>query len=73
MYEVDNQFAWVEFYKEFANVLLKYHSDRDKLISKVKQVFLEAEINLPTLEKDNQIIDIDPFTVFGLLDRKSVV
>ena len=27
-------------------------------------------INLPTLEKDNQIVDIDPFTVFGLFNKK---
>ena len=27
-------------------------------------------INLPTLEKDNQIVDIDPFTLFGLFNKK---
>ena len=32
---MDNQFAWVDFYKEFANKLLEYKNKRDQLIDVV--------------------------------------
>ena len=61
------QFDWVDFYKAFANALLNYKDKRSNLIQIIKKVYEEIEINLPTLERDNQIVDIDPFTIFGLL------
>ena len=33
---VQNQFDWVDFYKEFAQKLLNYKDNRDALIEKVK-------------------------------------
>lgn len=66
------QFDWVQFYKEFAHDLLAYKDDRNKLIENVKNIYEETGINLPTLEKDNQIVDIDPFTVFGLFNKSSM-
>ena len=66
------QFDWVQFYKEFAHDLLAYKNDRNKLIENVKNIYKETGINLPTLEKDNQIVDIDPFTVFGLFNKSSM-
>jgi 5-methylcytosine-specific restriction protein B len=69
---MDNQFTWVQFYKEFANKLLAYKNNREELIDKVKSIYTETEINMPTLEKDNNIVDIDPFTVFGLLNKSSM-
>ena len=69
---MDNQFTWVQFYKEFANKLLAYKSNREELIDKVKSIYTETEINMPTLEKDNNIVDIDPFTVFGLFNKSSM-
>lgn len=69
---MDNQFTWVQFYKEFANKLLAYKNNREELIDKVKSIYTETEINMPTLEKDNQIVDIDPFTVFGLFNKSSM-
>lgn len=27
---------------------------------------------MPTLEKDNQLVDIDPFTVFSLFNKSSM-
>lgn len=69
---MDNQFTWVQFYKEFANKLLAYKNNREELIDKVKSIFTETEINMPTLEKDNNIVDIDPFTVFGLFNKSSM-
>ena len=36
----------------------------------MRKIYEITGINLPTLEKDNQIIDIDPFTFFGLFNKK---
>lgn len=67
-----NQFVWVDFYKEFAVKLLAYKNNRGELVEKVKAIYAEADINMPTLEKDNQLLDMDPFTVFGLFNKSSM-
>ncbi|MEG2751766.1 MAG: hypothetical protein RR916_08155, partial [Anaerorhabdus sp.] len=67
-----NKYDWVDFYKEFAKILLDYKENREILVSKIKEIFHKTRINLPTLEKDNNIIDIDPFTVFGLFNKSSM-
>ena len=69
---MDNQFEWVEFYKEFAGILLTYRNNRKDLVEKVKAIYASTGINMPTLEKDNQLVDIDPFTVFGLFNKSSM-
>lgn len=68
----NNQFDWVEFYKELAGKLLAYKGNRQELITKVKQIFSDTGINMPKLEKDNEIVDIDPFTIFGLFNKSSM-
>lgn len=65
-----NQFDWVDFYKELSSKLLQYKDNRKELIEKVRKIYEISGINLPMLEKDNQIIDIDPFTFFGLFNKK---
>lgn len=65
-----NYKVWVAFYQEFANQLLKYKDDRKDLIKIVKQVYDNKKINLPTLDKDNNITDIDPFTIFALFNKQ---
>lgn len=67
---ITNQFDWVDFYKEFAGILRSYKNKRAELIEKVRKIYEITGLNLPTLEKDNQIVDIDPFTVFGLFNKK---
>lgn len=67
-----NIFNWVDFYKEFAQKLLVYKDNRQELISKIKNIYAEIGISIPTLERDNRIIDIDPFTVFGLFNKSSM-
>ena len=61
-----NQFNWVQFYSELAEKLLMYKDDRKILLPKVRQIFNKSNINMPRLEKDNMLVDIDQFTVFGL-------
>ncbi len=64
-----NGFAWTEFYSEFASLVLDFENDREKLIEIIKQVYTNAKIKFPTLEKGNNIVDIDPFTIFGLFNK----
>ena len=64
------KFDWVAFYKELAGKLLQYKDNRPALIEQVRKIYEMTGINLPTLEKDNQIVDIDPFTFFGLFNKK---
>lgn len=42
------------------------------MIQIIKRIYEEIEINLPTLERDNQIMDIDPFTLFGLFNKSKL-
>ena len=69
-----NQFDWISFYEEFADKLLAYKDNRQELIEKIKQVYEVTGIKLPRLERnengDNEIIDIDPFTTFGLFNKQ---
>jgi 5-methylcytosine-specific restriction protein B len=67
--EMDNQFQWVDFYKKFAGKLLAYQNNRTELVEKVKAIYETTGINMPTLELNNQLVDIDPFTVFGLFNK----
>lgn len=67
---VVEQFLWVDFYQEFAQKLALYRDDRLDLIKKVKEIYKLSGISMPTLEKDNNLVDIDPFTVFGLFNKK---
>ena len=64
-----SSFAWIDFYTEFATSLLNYANDRKSLIEKTKQIYINAKMKLPTLERENNIVDIDPFTVFGLFNK----
>lgn len=64
-----NYLSWVNFYSEFADKLLPYVDDRKTLIEKIKSVFATIGMRLPKLEKDNNVVDIDPFTVFGLFNK----
>lgn len=62
-------YDWVNFYSEFADVLLKYKENRFDLINNIKKVYTLANLKLPKLEMDENIDDIDPFTVFGLFNK----
>lgn len=64
-----NTFAWTDFYSELATALLGFADDRKPLIGKVKAIYTNAGMKLPTLERDNNIVDIDPFTIFGLFNK----
>ncbi|MGW9855814.1 5-methylcytosine-specific restriction enzyme B [Staphylococcus hominis] len=69
-YKIDK--TWAIFYKALANKLLEYQNYRDKLIEKVRELYINTQIHMPKLEIDNEIIDMDPFTVFGLFNKSSM-
>lgn len=65
---------WPEFYMELADKLLIYKDNRVELIKIIRTIYEELNLKLPTLEKENNekennIVDIDPFTVFGLFNK----
>ena len=70
--ETINQFDWIDFYKEFANTLLQYKNNRGILIEKVQKIYELTGIYMPTLERNRKLIDIDPFTIFGLFNKSSM-
>ena len=69
---MNNQFDWVEFYKELAWKLMPYKDNRQELIHLVRQIYEMTGIGMPTLDRNNQIIDIDPFTFYGLFNKTSM-
>ena len=48
---MSGQYDWVDFYKEFANKLLGFKSNRAELISIIRSAYDEAGISLPTIMK----------------------
>ena len=71
---MDSEFTWIPFYMEFADKLREYKDRRSELVELINKVFENARfenpnINLPKLEKDRKVFDIDPFTVFGLFNK----
>lgn len=63
------QFEWIDFYSEFATKLLSFKNDRKLLIDKISTVYAAIDMKVPKLESGDVIIDIDPFTVFGLFNK----
>lgn len=65
----NKNFLWVNFYSAFADKLLSFESDRKTLLDKLIKVYGGLGIKFQKLERDDSIIDIDPFTVFGMFNK----
>lgn len=65
----NKNFVWVDFYTAFANKLLEFENDRKDLLSKLTKVYSDLGMKFQKLEQDGSIIDIDPFTVFGMFNK----
>lgn len=63
------QFEWIDFYSEFATKLLPFKNNRKALIEKINAVYLAIDMKVPKLESGDDVIDIDPFTIFGLFNK----
>lgn len=66
---IGNEFAWVKFYTVFADKLLTYENNRQILLEKLIKVHDDLGIKFQKLERDDSVIDIDPFTVFGMFNK----
>ena len=64
------QYDWIDFYTEFATKLLPFKTDRKTLIQKIYAVYDAAGISVPKLESGDEIIDVDPFTIFGTFNKE---
>lgn len=69
-HEIDR--TWIKFYKELAEKLLDYKDNREDLVKNVEKIYELTKIKMPTLERDHQLVDIDPFTVFGLFNKSAM-
>lgn len=65
----NKNYLWIDFYTAFANKLLEYETDRKTLLDKLVKVYSNLEMKFPKLEQNNLIIDIDPFTVYGMFNK----
>lgn len=59
------KYEWVAFYESLATKLLDYKNNRKELIEKLQNI---NSIKFSRLERNGKVIDIDPFTVFGLFN-----
>lgn len=64
------QFIWTNFYMEFASKLLEYRDNRAILLKKIQGVYVNRGMKLPKLDKKGIPNDIDPFTIFGLFNKR---
>ena len=64
-------FTWIPFYKEFAEKLLQFQTDREKLLKLIydNRTTLLADYLHDEKGKNDLFKDIDPFTTFGIFNR----
>ena len=65
----ENQLTWIGFYEEFADKLLAYKNDRQKLIAMFRDIFGRLSMKFPTIEADGSVVDLDPFTIYGFFSK----
>ena len=65
-------FDWVPFYREVAQKLLSYKDNKATLVAEIKEIFASIGLALSKLNKRNDATDIDPFTVFGLFNKRAL-
>ncbi|MCS2598046.1 hypothetical protein NXV87_19900 [Bacteroides fragilis] len=64
-------FTWIPYYKELANKLMQFQSNRNQLLDLIynNRDELLAKYLHDQGGEDDLLVDIDPFTVFGLFNR----
>ena len=67
---MDNErYGWIKFYSAFADKLLEFQSDRKTLLNKLEEIHRSLGLKVQRLERDGSLVDIDPFTVFGMFNK----
>lgn len=72
MRDDDHKYDWVDFYKELAWKLLDFKNNHAALVDIVKKVYETTGLNMPTLELNGDLFDIDPFTFYGIFNKSSM-
>lgn len=62
-------YEWIRFYSAFADKLATFEKDRKSLLQKLMKIHNDLGIKFQKLEEDDSVVDIDPFTVFGLFNK----
>lgn len=63
--------TWIDFYTKFAYKLLAFKHNRNELIKKIIKAFESVKVAVPTIEENNnEIIDLDPFTIYAFFNRQ---
>ena len=66
----NDHFSWIPFYKEVAEKLLTYKTDRADLLSWIYQSLDSKFTSYLHEASGDSLSDIDPFTVLGIFNRK---
>lgn len=66
---MQENYEWVKFYSAFADKLLEYETNRKFLLEKLQNIFNCLGMKFQKLEEDDSVVDIDPFTVFGMFNK----
>lgn len=66
---MQENYEWVKFYSAFADKLLEYETNRKFLLEKLQNIFNGLGMKFQKLEEDDSVVDIDPFTVFGMFNK----
>lgn len=64
-----NVFRWTTIYEKIADGLLKYRDNRERLLSGIKKIYSEIDLDYPFVYHGNDLVDICPFTIFGMFNR----
>ena len=64
----DVSFDWIDYYREFAHVLLQYKNKRAELVQLIPLIYEKSGLDMPTLE-NGELQDIDPFTIYGFFNK----
>ena len=69
-------FTWIPFYKEFAQKLLEYKNRRQELVETIYSALGDtlndrgtSVVNYFKKDKDTELTDTDPFSVFAIFNR----
>ncbi len=65
---INMQFAWADFYSEFADKLLQFKNNRTELLSILEETYDELGLNYPFVEKSRERV-MCALTVFGCFNK----
>lgn len=63
------KYDWIDIYQEFANRLLDYKNNREELIRKLQEIYVELNLKYPLIDGDEIGKDVCPFSVMGIFNK----